>query len=221
MDDESIIVKYILSGIINMFHLIMVLFIVGTPFFGIYRMKENYSDSYKGSNYLILFYFFYIFISTNLMAHWYLNNQHCCLTALDNKLWGRELRDTSGFISKLLVPLFTVTGKPNESELSFYIWFLTNLFLVMVIIAFLFELYSRFVNKKYKIPLLLLKEALAVGFISVLIGYPLSFLLRLHSREYSHLRLICFLFSFGFLIHLLCEYTGINQYYCKEGNACQ
>lgn len=27
-------------------------------------------------------------------------------------------------------------------------------------------------------------------------------------------------FMMGVIIHLLCEYSGLNEYYCKHGNAC-
>ena len=29
------------------------------------------------------------------------------------------------------------------------------------------------------------------------------------------------LFLTGFLVHLLCEFTGINGWYCKNGRACK
>jgi len=29
------------------------------------------------------------------------------------------------------------------------------------------------------------------------------------------------LFITGFVIHIICEISGINKYYCKNGNACK
>lgn len=28
------------------------------------------------------------------------------------------------------------------------------------------------------------------------------------------------IFMMGVIIHILCEYSGLNRYYCKHGNAC-
>tara|TARA_B100001094_G_C17429214_1_gene438348 strand:+ start:190 stop:429 length:240 start_codon:yes stop_codon:yes gene_type:complete len=34
-------------------------------------------------------------------------------------------------------------------------------------------------------------------------------------------KLIKLFFVSGFLFHFFCEFTGINKWYCKNGNACQ
>lgn len=34
-------------------------------------------------------------------------------------------------------------------------------------------------------------------------------------------KLIKLFFVSGFLFHLFCEFSGINKWYCKNGNACQ
>jgi amino acid transporter len=128
------IINFILSLLINLFHLTIVLFITLTPFNGIYNTYYDL-NTFKS----ILFYLFYIIISMNLMAHWYLNNQHCCLTALDNKLWNRPIYDNTGFVSQLLVPLFVFTGKPDDTNML--IWGLTILFLIIILSCLIIEIY--------------------------------------------------------------------------------
>lgn len=75
----------------------------------------------------------------------------------------------------------------------------------------------------------LLKEAIIVGIATVIIGTLVGFIIgRFFS---SNLPKICkewnkhhvmeiSLFFTGFLLHIICEFTGINKWYCKNGNAC-
>ena len=76
----------------------------------------------------------------------------------------------------------------------------------------------------------LLKEAVVVGIATVVIGTLVGFVMgKLFSMN---LPAICkkwnknnimeiTLFLTGFLLHIICEYTGINKWYCKNGNACR
>ena len=76
----------------------------------------------------------------------------------------------------------------------------------------------------------LLKEAVVVGIATVVIGTLVGFAMgKLFSMN---LPAICkkwnknnimeiTLFLTGFLLHIICEYTGINKWYCKNGNACR
>lgn len=62
-------------------------------------------------------------------------------------------------------------------------------------------------------------EAIVVGIMCIVLGLLLQLIiLRIKQGEYGSL--ILFLFVLGFLIHLLCELTGINTWYCKNGSAC-
>tara|TARA_Y100001935_G_scaffold241621_1_gene231225 strand:- start:494 stop:733 length:240 start_codon:yes stop_codon:yes gene_type:complete len=76
----------------------------------------------------------------------------------------------------------------------------------------------------------LLVEAIAVGVITVVVGTIAGLVVgKLFS---SNLPKVCkkwnknhvmeiSLFLTGFLVHLLCEFTGINGWYCKNGRACK
>ena len=75
----------------------------------------------------------------------------------------------------------------------------------------------------------LLMEALFVGLLVLLVGTVVSFVIgalfsvdlpavckkwnKNHIMELS-------LFLTGFIAHLLCEFVGLNKWYCKNGNAC-
>lgn len=56
-------------------------------------------------------------------------------------------------------------------------------------------------------------EALIVGVATLLLG------LFMNSVFKNNLHVV--LFTTGVLIHLLCEVTGVNKWYCKNGNACK
>lgn len=76
----------------------------------------------------------------------------------------------------------------------------------------------------------LLKEAVVVGIATVVIGTLVGFVMgKLFSMNLpaickkwnkNHIMEIT-LFLTGFLLHIICEYTGINKWYCKNGNACR
>ena len=76
----------------------------------------------------------------------------------------------------------------------------------------------------------LLIEAFVVGVMTVCIGSLVGFVigkafsnnLPKICKEWNknHIMEIC-LFLTGFLIHLLCEFSGINKWYCQNGNACK
>lgn len=76
----------------------------------------------------------------------------------------------------------------------------------------------------------LLKEAAIVGIATVVIGTLVGFVMgKLFSMNLpaickkwnkNHIMEIT-LFLTGFLLHIICEYTGINKWYCKNGNACR
>jgi len=85
---------------------------------------------------------------------------------------------------------------------------------------------NNYINKYY---MQLLKEAVVVGLGTVLVGSVVGAVL---GKFFStNLPTICkewnknhimeiSLFLTGFLLHIICEYTGINKWYCKNSYAC-
>lgn len=75
----------------------------------------------------------------------------------------------------------------------------------------------------------LLIEAGAVGIITIVVGYVITWILSNFSIEAKNVNkewnkthiMELSLFLTGACIHLLCEVTGINSWYCKNGLACQ
>jgi glycopeptide antibiotics resistance protein len=77
---------------------------------------------------------------------------------------------------------------------------------------------------------MLLVEAIAVGILTVIIGSMVGFILAKYfspnlpktSTDWNknHIMEIS-LFLTGFLLHISCEYSGINKWYCKNGVACK
>jgi hypothetical protein len=63
----------------------------------------------------------------------------------------------------------------------------------------------------------LIIEASAVGFGLVVLWYLFSMLSEKVSKKDN---LIASLFIVGASFHLIAEFTGMNQWYCKNGNAC-
>tara|TARA_Y100000996_G_C22493277_1_gene631150 strand:+ start:574 stop:810 length:237 start_codon:yes stop_codon:yes gene_type:complete len=76
----------------------------------------------------------------------------------------------------------------------------------------------------------LLIEAIVVGIATVLLGIIVGGIvgnyLSLDTSELyrtlnkKHFLKISLFFT-GFFLHLICEYSNINRWYCKNGNACQ
>ena len=77
-----------------------------------------------------------------------------------------------------------------------------------------------------------IKEAIVVGIATVIIGQFVGFTLSKLIKTEGSVRSECkkwnknhimewSLFFTGVLIHLLCEYFGVNKWYCKNGTACK
>lgn len=75
----------------------------------------------------------------------------------------------------------------------------------------------------------LLVEALVVGLLVLVVGIVVSFgvgalfsvdLPAVCKKWNKNYRMELCLFLTGFIIHLVCELSGINKWYCKNGNAC-
>jgi membrane protein DedA with SNARE-associated domain len=76
----------------------------------------------------------------------------------------------------------------------------------------------------------LLVEAIFVGVLVVVVGTVVGYVVgrfasvdlpaackkwnKYHAMEIS-------LFLTGFFVHIICEYVGLNRWYCKNGRACK
>ena len=63
----------------------------------------------------------------------------------------------------------------------------------------------------------LLKEGFFVGIITIIVGIIINYFIKQNNMYF----IILNLFITGFVIHIICEISGINKYYCKNGNACK
>ena len=75
----------------------------------------------------------------------------------------------------------------------------------------------------------LLVEAGIVGIITVVVGYIVIWILSNFNKDAKDINkewnknhiMELVLFLTGICIHLLCEVSGINSWYCENGLACQ
>ena len=69
----------------------------------------------------------------------------------------------------------------------------------------------------------ILVEATAVGILNLVVGFIVSYLLMgEQAKTFKHWSgVLLGFFIAGVLVHLFCEFSGINKQYCKTGNACQ
>ena len=59
---------------------------------------------------------------------------------------------------------------------------------------------------------------------AVIVGLSNAFIWTVVSNIYNYNKttdLLVSVFITGILLHIICEYSGINRWYCKNGNACQ
>ena len=75
----------------------------------------------------------------------------------------------------------------------------------------------------------LLKEAVFVGIGTVIIGSIVGYILGKFSsvdlpaicKKWNKNHIMEFsLFFTGFLFHIICEFSGLNKWYCKNSKAC-
>ena len=67
----------------------------------------------------------------------------------------------------------------------------------------------------------LLIEAVAVGVLVVLLGYVVIYVMESMKLKMNRdKQMIIGFFVLGALTHLVCEFTGVNKWYCKNGHAC-
>jgi hypothetical protein len=71
----------------------------------------------------------------------------------------------------------------------------------------------------------LIFEALFVGVLSAVIGFIISTAIMVASKNLKRYTfwpwVIISFFITGVLVHFICEYFGINKWYCKKGRACR
>jgi len=71
---------------------------------------------------------------------------------------------------------------------------------------------------------IIFSEAFAVGLLVVLIGVVLHYIsLKIYGpHDLNNMGIfMVHLFIIGIITHLLCEFTGINKWYCTNGVACK
>lgn len=67
----------------------------------------------------------------------------------------------------------------------------------------------------------LMMEAIAVGILVVLLGYVVVYFMQsMKLKMDKDKQMIIGFFMLGSLTHILCEFTGVNKWYCKNGRAC-
>jgi len=96
---------------INIIHLIVIIFVLGAPF----------SDS----NYLILL---HVIVVPFIMLHWILNNNTCCLTVAEKyireKTSSTKINQDDCFTYQLVAPIYDFSK--NHEKFSFFIYILTT-----------------------------------------------------------------------------------------------
>ena len=71
-----------------------------------------------------------------------------------------------------------------------------------------------------------LLEALVVGLATMILGTIISVVAMYSQADFSISKitfwpsLLASHFLVGFLVHLVCEWSGVNRWYCKNGHAC-
>ena len=69
-----------------------------------------------------------------------------------------------------------------------------------------------------------LKEGLSVGILTIIVGVVLHMVsLKFYGpHDLNDMKMFAVhLFFIGMLAHIICEYTGINKWYCSNGVACR
>lgn len=96
--------------LINVLHLIVIIFVVGAPF--------------SGSNYLI---FMHVIIIPFIMLHWVLNNNTCSLTLAERfireKTYGVKTNDDECFTYQFIAPIYDFNK--NHESFSYFIYVAT------------------------------------------------------------------------------------------------
>ena len=73
------------------------------------------------------------------------------------------------------------------------------------------------------ITLNIIKEGFMIGLVTLIIGFIIKFIIDYLFKpkdDNKYYIFIIILFITGFIAHIICQYTGINKWYCKNGVAC-
>lgn len=97
--------------LINIIHLIVIIFVLGAPF--------------SNSNYLILI---HVIVVPFIMLHWILNNNTCCLTIAEKyireKTSSSKINQEDCFTYQLVAPIYDFSK--NHEAFSIFIYILTT-----------------------------------------------------------------------------------------------
>ena len=94
-----------LLHIITIIHMLLIMFIALTPFFG--------------SNFLLIIHFI---IVPFIMLHWLINDNTCCLTVLEKML--SKDKNYKGVLARIIEPVYDF--KKNFSSYSYFIYGITT-----------------------------------------------------------------------------------------------
>jgi len=108
-------VNIILANMINLFHIIVILFVLFIPFSNVPML-------------LLL----HVVFSLSLLVHWYNNNNQCSLTLIESKLRGLDV--TESFTYKFIAPLYDVS-KTEWSKICYS-------FTIVLMIFSIYRLYN-------------------------------------------------------------------------------
>lgn len=67
----------------------------------------------------------------------------------------------------------------------------------------------------------LIKEALIVGIVLSIIGIILLFIFDKIFKNRNYYIMFLTFFLSGIIFHFICEISGLNKWYCKNGFACK
>ena len=120
----------LLISIIRLFHILIILFVIITPFIKIPIL-------------LLL----HILFSFNLMLHWYYNSNNCYFSVLESQLRGLKRKET--IIYQFIAPIYNV----STSNLNMIIWCITFLLILLSIYNLYYsnkvKYYKNYIINKY------------------------------------------------------------------------
>lgn len=67
---------------------------------------------------------------------------------------------------------------------------------------------------------IIFKEAFFIGLLTIIIGIIIKYFINLFFKENNYI-IILILFITGFIIHIVCQISGINKFFCKYDTACK
>ena len=67
----------------------------------------------------------------------------------------------------------------------------------------------------------LVYETVSIGVLVVIIGHFVMKAVSQIPMVEDKMKPFVSLFITGALVHLVCEFSGVNRWYCKNGNACK